>query len=148
MTLEDIYNKCDLYLFHPQGIEYIYNILENLGYTNRQYSSDEARIEGLEIINSLFELNMIEIFSWNSNNFNSDKNISNSEIMNRLENVWFVGADYPDFIQMPMFKYKQWYLEALEKKGFKQYEGLWNDFVKTHIVNLIQFIESNNPERL
>ena len=146
MTLEEIYNKCDLFLFHPEGIEYVYNVLENLGYTNKEYSSKEARTEGLEIINSLLELNMIEIFSWNSTDISTDKNISNREIMNRLKNVWFVGADFPDFIQMPMFKYKHWYLDALEKKGFKQHKGIWSGFVKSHIVDLIQFIKSNNPK--
>lgn len=39
MTLEEIYNKSDLYLFHPQGIAYVYNVPENLGYTNKEYNS-------------------------------------------------------------------------------------------------------------
>jgi hypothetical protein len=53
-----------------------------------------------------------------------------------------VGADFPDFYAIPMFNFKDWYVENLKKTGFDQYTD-WEWFVKNKIGNLEKRIEEN-----
>ena len=63
--------------------------------------------------------------------------------MRYLVDLWPKGADIPDFYGMPMFKYKDWYLEALERdsKEFDTYES----FFKA-IEDMEAWIEGNRPQ--
>ncbi len=70
--------------------------------------------------------------------------ISNEEIIRHLNKVWFEGADFEHFYGMPMFKYKDWYLNALKKEGLTPYT-YWRTFVKEKIGDLEKWIEENRP---
>lgn len=130
-------------LFMPDGVEYIYNILNNIGW--RDYRSAKAKKEGMEVIKKLFELDLIEVFSFGRFNKQlKNANLSVDGIMERIDNVWFVGADFSDFIGMPMFKYKDWYLSALNEAGFNDTLE-WREFVNEKIGDLQSWIEEKRP---
>ncbi|MFS4456718.1 hypothetical protein [Maribacter sp. 2304DJ31-5] len=146
MTKGDLFQKSDMDLFHPEGIEFISTILFGLGYTYENLSTKQARDGGLEVIELLFDLELIEVFHWG--NYNEKLNgteLSKKQILNYIEELWFEGTDVPDFYGMPMFKYKNWYINALKKEGF-QFRGMdWKTFVNENIGDLEKWIEENRP---
>ena len=144
MTNQELFASKNTELFMPDGVEFIYNVLENIGFVN--YTSIEAKEKGLDAIQKLLELELIEVFHWGEyHNELKDKDISNEEIMKHIDEVWFIGADFEHFISMPMFKYKNWYLNSLEKEGLTMTTN-WKKFVKEKIGDLEQWIEENRPK--
>lgn len=141
----NIFDEKNIELFSPEGVEFIYNILDSVGITD--FKSLEAKNIGLTIIKKLFGLGLIEVYHWGT--YHEDLNgqeLSLKQIIALIEKVWFVGADYPDFFGMPMFKYKDWYLKALEKEGLTITTN-WKTFVKEEIGDLEQWIEKNRPKK-
>jgi hypothetical protein len=146
ITTKELFKFKNIQLFNPyDGVEFIYSILQGLGYCNNNFKSKKGRKEGLEVIEKLFELELIEIFSWGKYvDKLKSKELSNSEKMKFIEELWFIEADYPDFLNMPMFKFKKWYIKNLEKHGFNHFTN-WEWFVKNKIGDLEKFIENNRP---
>ncbi|MBO0324181.1 hypothetical protein J0X14_17865 [Muricauda sp. CAU 1633] len=144
MTTKELFDPKHIDIFIPDNIEFISFILTSLGYGNTNESSEEAREHGLDTIEKLLELELIEVFSWG----HYEDKLKGKEIplikkMRYMAELWPKGAKRGDFYEMPMFKYKDWYLEALERdaKDFDTYE----DFFKK-IGNLEQWIEQNRPK--
>ena len=146
--MKTIFNKKKIFLFEPyDGIEFIYSILQNIGYYP-DFTTKEARRDGLRIINNLFELDLIEIFHWGEYQKElKGKDIPLFDKMMYLQELWFEGADFADFTNMPMFKYKDWYIESLKNLGMNHYRD-WEQFVNDKIVNLEEWIENNRPKQL
>lgn len=144
MKNSKLFSDDKLDLFIPEGIEYIHDVLNSIGFTN--YTSKDARVKGLETIKKLLNLKLIEIFSWGKyNNEFKDEEFSTDEIIMHLRTVWFEGADFSDFISMPMFKYKDWYVQAQENAGLTHTTN-WKWFVKSKIGDLEQWIEEHRPK--
>ena len=64
MTKEKLFRSKNIGLFMPEGVEFISSILFELGYTYSNISSEKAREHGLDTIEKLFELELIEVFHW------------------------------------------------------------------------------------
>jgi len=141
----NIFNTKYISLFEPyNGVEYIYSILENIGHS-KDFTTKEARRDGLRVIYELFELGLLEIFNWGEYEDKlKHKYLSNNEKMIYIQELWFLGADFCDFHQMPMFKFKDWYIKKLEKIGISHTTD-WVSFVNTKIVDLEKWIEINKP---
>lgn len=141
--MRNLFDNKNLLLFEPyDGVEFIYSILQNIGHYP-DFSSIQARKEGLITINQLLELDLIEIFHWGKYENNlKDKDLTVSEKMIYIQELWFKGATFEDFHNMPIFKYKKWYIENLEKLGMNHYKD-WKEFVKTKIGNLEKWIIEN-----
>ncbi len=133
-------------VFSPyDGVEFIYSILQEIGYYSN-FKSPEARRDGLLVIQRLFDLKLIEVFHWgNYEKKLKNKELSTSEKMIYIQNLWFIGASFEDFHSMPMFKYKDWYIEKLEAQGMTQTTD-WEEFVATKIGDLEKWIEKNRPQ--
>lgn len=144
----NIFDEKNIDLFHPEGVEYLYSILQNIGFT--EFKSKEARTKGLDIIKNLFGLGLVEIFHWgNQHKVLEGKDLSNKEIMEEIEKIWFVGSDFSDFFGMPMLKYRDWYIEALRDNGFQMRGVNWKTFVSEKIgdmADLRNWIEQNRPK--
>ncbi|MBD1259904.1 hypothetical protein HZY62_04840 [Maribacter polysiphoniae] len=146
MKTIELFKEDFIELFMPDGIEYISTILANIGYTYKNESSSSAKKHGLEVIEKLLELDLIEVFYWGKYDDKlKDLTFSNSEIINKIDSLWAVGMHGPDFYRMPMFKYKNWYLDALKKEGLTQTTN-WKTFVKEKIGDLEKWIEENRPK--
>ena len=144
MTKTELFHNNNIELFMPDGIEYIFNILENTG--SNEYTSKDAKKNGLDTIQSLFELNLIEVFHWGEHHkIIHNLDLSYKQTLNYVDNIWFVGADVPDFYGMVMFKFKDWYLRALENNGLTHTTN-WKTFVKEKIGDLEKWIEKNRPK--
>lgn len=145
MRIEYLFDNRHIDVFSPyDGVEYIYSILQNTGH--HDFTTRKAREHGLAVIGGLFDLELIEVFSWGDYqklfyNLNLDRN----QIVKLIDNIWFIGADYSDFIGMPMFKHKDWYIKALEKLGMTHTTD-WKTFVEKKIGNLEKWIEENRPK--
>lgn len=146
MIKQDLFDKENLDIFIPNdGVEFIYSILQSLGY--RDFTTKVAREHGLKIINQLFALDLIEIFHWgNYNKIFKNVIFNKIQTLRLIENIWFEGADYSDFIGMIIFKHKDWYIKALEKEGFTHTKN-WENFVKEKIGNLEKWIKQNRPKK-
>lgn len=108
MTDEQFYAPRNVELFTPDGVEFLGTILDRTKTHPR--NTIEARAYGIQILEKLLEKDLIEVFRWG----NIENDFSKEGILNYVKNVWYVGADYLDFYGMPIFKYKDWYLQALE----------------------------------
>jgi len=141
MSNFNIFDSKYLYLFMPDGIEFIHNILENIGINS--FKSLKARDKGLIVIKKLFDLELIEIFHWGKyDNIIRPLNLNKEQTINFIETVWFDNADFSDFSSMPMFKYKEWYLKGLNDMGLTHTTD-WKKFVQEKIVDLEKWIEEN-----
>ncbi len=147
MTKRELFDKKDKDLFHPEGIELISTILFALGYTYDNISSKEAREEGIALLKLLLDLDLIEVFHWGKLNEKlKDTSLSKKEILKHIEELWFKGANIQDFYGMIIFKYKDWYINALKREGLR-FRGMnWKTFVKNKIGDLERWIEENRPK--
>ncbi|MCF8716464.1 hypothetical protein JM658_16680 [Joostella atrarenae] len=144
MKNETLFDEKYINLFSPDGIEFIYSILQSLGYLD--FKSSEAREKSISVIERLFELDLIEIFHWGDyQNMLKDRQFTTSETITHIKKVWFVGADFSDFYRMPMFKFKEWYLNSLREQGLEECTD-WKIFVEEKIGSLEQWIEENRPK--
>ncbi len=141
----NIFDKTNILLYEPyDGVEMIYRILENINHL--EYTTKNARRDGLRVINKLFELELIEVFHWGSyENELRGKKLSIFEKMMYLQELWFIGADFGDLASMPMFKYKDWYVKNLENLGLTHYTD-WKVFVEEKIGDIEKWIEKNRPK--
>lgn len=140
----NIFDKKNINLFTPDGIEFISDILQSIGYDD--FTTNEARRDGLRTINKLFELELIEVFHWgNYQNELKNKVIPDFDKMMYIQELWHKGADFEDFTNMPMFKFKDWYLNALNKNGMTSTTN-WGNFVKKNIGDLEKWIKENRPK--
>lgn len=142
----NIFDKKNILLFEPEnGVEMIYYILDNINHYNN-FTTKEARRDGLTAINKLFELDLIEIFHWGEYESElENKELSIFQKMMYLQELWFVGADFGDFAGMPMFKFKDWYINKLKEFGLEEYND-WTKFVNEKIGNLENWILENKPK--
>ena len=144
MNSKLLFQQKNIDLFHPEGVEFIYSILQNLGY--RDFTSKQARIHGLQVIRQLFEMDLIAVFHWGEHhNLLSNLGLNKDQTIQLIDNIWFPSADYSDFLGMPMFGHKEWYLEALKRAGLTSTTD-WKTFVKDKIDDLEQWIEENRPK--
>ena len=143
---ENIFHLKNIDLFMPNdGVEYIYSILQNLGY--HDFTTRIAREHGLNTIRQLFELDLIEVFSWGKHqNLFSNLDFTAQQKMKLIENIWFVGADFSDFVEMVMFKHKDWYLKELVNEGLQTTGVNWKTFVDDRIGDLENWINQNRPK--
>lgn len=145
MNKIDIFDKENIGVFAPySGIETIDSILQNINHY-KDFTTLKARRECLKVINDLFELGLIEVFHWGKyeHDFKNEE-LSNFEKMMYLQELWFIGADFSDFVSMPMFKYKDWYIKKLEDLGMTHYTD-WKTFVNDKIGDLEKWIRENRP---
>jgi hypothetical protein len=106
----------------------------------------EARQEGLSILQNLFKLKLIEIFHWGKHHeIIKQLDLNTKQTIKFIDVTWFEGADFEDFVDMPMFKYKDWYLNALKNEGLTHTTN-WKSFVEEKIGNLEKWIEENKPK--
>ncbi|RSC96104.1 hypothetical protein [Tenacibaculum singaporense] len=145
MNRIDIFDKENIGIFTPySGVETIGSILQNINHY-KDFTTIKARRGGLQVINKLFELDLIEVFHWGKYEHElKDKELSTFEKMMYLQELWFIGADFADFFSMPMFKYKDWYIKKLEDLGMTHYTD-WTTFVDENIDDLVKWIEENRP---
>lgn len=145
MIKQDLFDKENLDVFMPNdGVEFIYSILQNLGYRN--FTTKTAREHGLKIIYQLFDLELIEIFHWGRyNKIFENITFDKTQTLRLINNIWFEGADYSDFVGMIIFKHKDWYLKSLEKEGLTHSTN-WKWFVENKIGDLEKWIEKNRPK--
>ncbi|PIB31347.1 hypothetical protein BFP77_01905 [Maribacter sp. 4U21] len=144
MTNKELFDN--IHLFMPDGVEFIHDILENIGHIS--FRTEEVKRDGLEIIRKLLELNLIEVFHWGEHHkiiYNLDFTLE--QTVKYVDNIWFIGADVSDFYGMVMFKYKDWYLQALEKEGLT-HTTYWKVFVQEKIGDLEKWIEKNRPSTI
>ncbi|MDY7395713.1 hypothetical protein UMM65_10700 [Aureibaculum sp. 2210JD6-5] len=142
----NIFDKKNIFLLEPyDGIEFIYSVLQNIGHYS-DFTTLKARRDGLKVINQLFVLDLIEIFHWGKYQRElNDKKLSIFEIMMYIQELWFIGANFENFHNMPMFKYKNWYISELEKLGMTHTTD-WEEFVKNKIGDLEKWIKENKPK--
>jgi hypothetical protein len=139
MTDKEFYSAKNVELFIPDGVEFLGSILD---YTKTHpRNTSEARTYGLELLGKLLEKELIEVFRW----ANPVNDFSKEGILNYVKSVWFVGADYPDFYGMPMFKYKDWYLKALED-NWSNTDLYFDTWVEDEIGDIGAFIEQHRPK--
>jgi hypothetical protein len=139
MTDQEFYNKKNVDIFAPDGVELLNRLIEWT--TPLPINTPEARKHAIQLTEKLLEKELIEVFRW----ANPVNDFSKEGILNYVKSVWFVGADYPDFYGMPMFKYKDWYLKALEQRGLTN-TTFFKTFVEEEIGDIGAFIEEHRPK--
>lgn len=144
--MSSIFNNKYINLFNPDdGVEFIYSIIQSLGYGIKDFKSLEVRTETLEAIRQLLKIEMLEAYSWHGHDVKSEvPKLSNEEILKKVEEQWFIGADYVDFLSIVMFCHPIWYKEKLEELGFKPTTD-WVWFIENKIGNIEKWIQDNKP---
>ncbi|MDC6363514.1 MULTISPECIES: hypothetical protein [Flavobacteriaceae] len=146
MTTDELFDSTNIEIFMPEGVEFISSILSGLGYNYLDESTESARQHGLETIEKLLDLDLIEVYHWGEYDKSlRGKVIPKFKTMKYIAELWHNGAKMPDFYGMPMFKFKDWYIEALKNKGFTSSTN-WRTFVRERIGNLETWIEENRPK--
>jgi fructose-specific component phosphotransferase system IIB-like protein len=146
----NLFKEENLNIFTPDGIEFIHFILANIGYyqvlNDKSHLTAQAREDGLKVVEILCDMELIEVFHWGQEIPNISKtNFEKTELIAFLRKVWKIGTETHEFDGLPMFIYKKWYLDALEKKGLTIYTN-WKKFVEEEIGDLEQWIEEVRPK--
>ena len=144
--MSNIFNNEYINLFIPDdGVEFIHSIIQSLGYGIKDFKSQEVRTETLEAIRQLLEIEMLEVYSWHGHDVKTEvPKLSNEEILKKVKEQWFIGADYVDFLGMVMFGHPSWYVDKLNELGFTPTTD-WKWFVKHKIGDLEKWIKDNKP---
>jgi hypothetical protein len=147
MSKLDIFYSRYINLFLPNdGVEFLFNIINELGYNVDKPLSVKERENILFVIDQLFKLDLIYVFHWGKNhNEMKNKKYTIVETLNHINTMWFEKAYYPDYYGMIMFGHKKWYTDKLENLGLTETTN-WEQFVKNKIGDLEKWIEENKPK--
>lgn len=128
----------------PYYIELLFDFFGEFNIkTNEKYTSEKKK----KVLSAISELlsNEIIFVGKIENDVINRWNFSNNEIIKKIDNLWMEETDYAEFYNMVWFGYENWYIEKMEKLGFKN-ENDWNIFVKTVIGDLELWIKENKPK--
>lgn len=131
----------------PHSIELLFDFFSKLGIDiNREHTKRDKK-KVLKVIDALLKQKIIHVYSIDKEFDDSLKRfeITNKEILKRIDEMWFEGAKFPDFYNMVWFGYEKWYIDALNDLGMPNFEN-WESFVKQKIGDLEQWIEENKPK--
>lgn len=130
-------------LLCPFYIEYLWAITSLL---KQNKEEKQIKEKSLFIIAKLLDLKVIYI----GNEWTTDKtilkwNLPFKEIIEKIDEMWFKDAQFPDFYEMIFIGYEEWYIKALEKKGLSSAKN-WKEFVNQNVGDLEKWIEENKPK--
>ena len=135
-----------LFSHYGYGINSISDILFSLGYDNKNLNCKSAKTNGINTIEQLLKNDLIYVTHWGKyNEILKGLDLDLKQTMSSIDTMWFVGADYGDFFEMPSFDYTEWYITKLKEIGIV-HKTDWDWFSKDFVVNLEQWIESNKPK--
>ena len=97
ITNKKLFSEKYINLFIPgDGVEFIYSILQNSGISD--FASSKSRVKGLEIISTLFSMELIEVFHWGEEHEAlKNKNLSKEETLEYIEKAYRDGFVYDWF---------------------------------------------------
>ncbi len=148
MKKSELYNKHYIDIFCPSWTEYLWDIISIIKNSNKNISNKDIKKWTLNYIEEMLENNLIHVGSeWDENKKLVYWNLPNNEILEEIDKMWFDGADYPDFIEMCWFIFKDWYIETLKANGFLKERILWKDFIEENIGDLEKWINDNKPHK-
>ena len=134
-------------IFCPNYTEYLWDIIAIIKNDNKYISNDVLKYFTLAYVSEMIEKDIIYVGNeWITNNTLKYWELSKDEIINRINEMWFENAEYPDFLGMVWFGFQEWYIEALKKEGYGKERMLWADFVEKNIGDLEKWIEENKPK--
>lgn len=141
--MKNYYDKKYLEIFSPTWTEYLWDIISIIKNNDKFISKAETKKNTLNYITIMLKNNMVKV----GNEWENKKliywDLSNEEILKKIDLMWFDDAEYPDFLNMVWFGYQEWYIKALKKEGYKKERILWADFVDKNIGNFEKWIEKN-----
>jgi len=142
-----LYTKERIDVFCPNHTEYLWDIIAVIKNDNKYISENVLKHFTLAYVAEMIEKEIIHVGNeWISNNTLKYWELSKEEVINKIDEMWFKNAEYPDFLEMVWFGYQNWYIEALKNVGNGKEKILWKDFVKNNIGNLEKWIEENKPK--
>ena len=129
----------------PHYIEYLFDFFGKYQIkTNKKYTQ-ENKEKVLNSILTLLNQRIIFVGNWIDNNNFKRWNLSNKEIIEKINSLWLEGTEYPELYNIVYFNYEEWYIDELEKLGFNENSN-WDTFIKENIGNLEKWIEENRPK--
>ena len=137
-----------IHAYEPYVIELLFDFFHELNIKLNKKCSREEKKAVLKVVETMLTQKVIYACS-NDNKLDGALrkwNLSDTEIVNKIDEIWFEGAKFPNFYDMVWFEYQDWYIKALEKKGFVNNITNWESFVKNKIGNLEKWIEENKPK--
>lgn len=135
-------------LYCPLNAEHLWDFIAAvLDEKNEKYSArKETKKEVLKIIAKQLKFKLLYAGNnWRNQSAIERWDLTNDEVMKKIDEIWFENAKYPDFFNMVWFRYEDWYKNKIEELGMTQTTN-WKDFVKNKIGDLEQWIEDNKPK--
>ncbi|MGG8498145.1 hypothetical protein ACQY1Q_17225 [Tenacibaculum sp. TC6] len=126
-TLDDKTKK--IILICSNEHEYIYNFIQNVTEVFPEFSEDEIKNKVLDIIYYLLYKNIL--IMKNHKNEEAYK-LTPDESIDLINQMWFKGASYIDFINMVFFEKQEWFIKELKKMGYN-FKDNWIDFSKNNL---------------
>jgi len=136
----------NLFSHYGYGINSISDILFSLGYDNKNLNCKSAKINGMNTIEQLLKHDLIYVTHWGKyHDILKVLDLDLKQTLTSIDTMWFVGAEYIDFFEMPSFDYTKRYFTKLKEIGIDQKTN-WEWFSKDFVANLEQWIENNKPK--
>ena len=139
-----------LNLYCPLSTEHLWDFIAEVLDKNKiefgSFKNKSLKKEVLEIISKLLNDNLIYVGNeWLNQSTIKRWNLSNEEIIKKIDEIWFESAEYPDFFNMIWFGFEDWYKNKIKNLGMTNTIN-WETFVNYKIGDLEKWIEENKPK--
>lgn len=106
--------------------QYLYHFVQNVKEVYPDLPEETLKQKVLNVINILLQKKIIAI-----HNLHDEKkwNLTIEQSLKKINEIWFKGAKYPDFINMMFFKYQDWFYQKLRKEGY-DFKSNWVEYVQ------------------
>ncbi len=99
----------------------------------------------LHILKKVLDLDILKVYEWLAKPELNGKFLSTDEIIESIDEIWFEGAEFPDFYAMVIFESTKWYKTKLNALGLTHTTN-WDWFIKNKIGNLEKWIDENRSK--
>ncbi|MBE7696405.1 hypothetical protein [Tenacibaculum finnmarkense] len=124
----------------------IVEYLPHLFYIEDHEDQSILKNRTLHILKKVLDLDILEVIEWIAKPELENKNLTTDEIIKHIDEIWFEGAEFPDFYAMVEFGSTKWYKSKLNELGLTHDITDWDLFVRNKIGDLEKWIKENRPK--
>ncbi|EAQ48230.1 hypothetical protein [Leeuwenhoekiella blandensis] len=109
--------------------EFIYHFTQNVKECYPKASEQEVKSISLILMGLLLEKKFLQVYDFYSQ---EPLGSTTEDSLETIDNLWFEGASYIDFISLVNFTLQEWFVNLLKEKGYN-FQDNWLEYISEHL---------------